>query len=478
MKQLRFGIRTKVLILLSGLLLLIFGVLTLVFVQTNIRSLRSNLTKQAVSFAELATEPIGKTFLLYKDSGTTKIDQRVGQFTSLDSSITNVAVYGLDGKVIYRQNASVLPSVSTDQATSFHREFIYGPGGKLIAIIQPFLEDTGVHRYNVLYLISNNQIDQAIRSGVVTIITVALISLLLTGLLVFMAMNQYLLKPVSRVSQAALQISSGKLDSNITVERNDEIGDLAKSVNTMADSLKADIAKLQEVDKLKTEFMMIATHNLRTPLTIINGYLDTLKDMNLSKEAAAMVETAAANSLWLGNLAENILTVSELEAGHKLTSKIEPIDLGSIASEVAQSAATLAAEHSLVFNYVPSKSNMSVSATRQQLRIAIWNIVDNAIKFTKAGGKITMTLSSNGQSALLAISDTGIGISPDEKSKLFTKFHRGTSTWQYDYEGTGIGLYISKLLVDEFNGKINVESSPGMGSTFTLELPLLDGTKS
>lgn len=477
-KSLRFGIRTKVLLLLSSLLLLIFGILTLIFVQTNIRSLRNNLTKQAVSFAELATEPIGKTFLLYKDSGTTKIDQRVGQFTSLDSSITNVAVYGLDGKTIYRQNDSVLPTISTEQATSFHREFIYGSGGKLVAIVQPFLEDSGVHRYNILYLVSNSQIDQVIRSGVVTIIAIAVISLMSTGLLVFLAMNQYLLKPISHVSYAALEISSGKLDSNITVERNDEIGDLARSVNTMANSLKADITKLQEVDKLKTEFMMIASHNLRTPLTIINGYLDTLKGMKLSKEASAMVDTAAANSMWLGNLAENILTVAELEAGHKLTSKLEAIDLVSITSEIAQSANTLAAEHSLKFTYNAPKNNISVSATRQQLRIALWNVIDNAIKFTKSGGQITMSLSSNEQSALLSISDTGIGITPDEQSKLFTKFHRGTSTWQYDYEGTGIGLYISKLLIDEFNGNIHVNSTAGKGSTFTIELPLINNNVS
>ncbi len=472
MQQFRVSIRLKVLALLSSLLLIIFGVLAILFVRNTVHSQRQNLTTEAQSFAALATEPIGKTFEIYKDSGTSRIDQQVGQFTRLDPTITNVAVYDIDGQVVYKQNAQQLPNLSADQAASFDRVYIHGSGGQLTAIIQPFIEDNGVHRYGVLYLVSNSQIEHNIRQGVLAIIVIAVVTLLLTGSALFLAMNLYLLQPIRRLSQAALAISAGALDKEIPEERHDEIGDLAQSVNTMADSLKADITKLQAVDKLKSEFMTITSHNLRTPLTIINGYLETMRNMQLPENIGKMVNTIAANSTQLSNLAEDILTISELEAGHKLTGTSEPVDLLTLGSEVAGKAKQLAGEHQLQFSYKAPSTPVVVAVAAHHLRIAVWNLLDNAIKFTKPAGLVSLEVGVSGQSALIKVSDSGIGIGPDEMAKLFTKFHRGTGLMEYNYEGTGIGLYISRLLVREFGGDITVVSQQGKGSTFTISLPL------
>ena len=472
MRRIRLNIRIKVLLLMGGLLLLIFGVLAVLFVRNTVHSQRQVLTNQAQAFAALATEPIGKTFELYQDSGTIRIDQQVGQFTRLDNIITNVAVYNLDGHVAYQQNKQPLPNITVDQAASFDKVFIHGSGGQLLAIIQPFIEDNGVHRHSVMYVVSNSQIDQSIRQGITTIIAVAILTLLLTGSALYIAMNLFLLKPISHLSQAALAISAGALDKEIPEERFDEIGDLAKSVNTMADSLKADITKLQEVDKLKSEFMTITSHNLRTPLTIINGYLDTMHNMQLPENISKMVSKIAANSTRLSNLAEDILTISELEAGHKLTSTSAVVDLIGLTNDIAAKAKQLADEHQLQFIYKAPPTPININVAANHLRIAIWNVLDNAIKFTKAPGQIGLEVGLAGTAATIKISDTGIGIGPDEMSKLFTKFHRGTDLMQYNYEGTGIGLYISRLMVREFGGDITAVSQQGKGSTFTITLPL------
>lgn len=472
MKRLRFSIRTKVLILLSGLLLLIFGIITFLFLQNTIHSLRQSLTNEANSFAQLATEPIGKTFELYKDSGTVRIDQQVEQFSHLDTTITNIIIYDLDGKEVYKQKNTASPSVTSAQASSFNQVLLHGADGRLEAIIQPFIEDNGLHRYGILFQVSNSEIDRSIREGVLIILGLAVFSLLLTGLMLFVAMNELLLKPIRRVSQTALIISAGQLDKAITVERQDEIGDLAQSVNSMADSLKADIAKLKEVDKLKTEFMMIAGHNLRTPLTIMNGYLETMKTFPLPDKAKTMLATVTANSARLGNLAEDILTIAELEAGHQLTEPTEIIDLAPLVQEVATEAQKLALDKKLSFKYEASALNIRLPAVRHHLKIAIWNLVDNAIKFTPAGGQIKLVVGLSANSAQITVIDSGIGINETEQTKLFTKFHRGTSTLQYDYEGTGIGLYISRLLLRQFGGDISVSSTEGKGSSFTINLPM------
>ncbi len=470
--KLRLNIRIKVLLLLGGLLLLIFGVLAILFVRNTVHSQRQSLTDQAQSFAALATEPIGKTFEIYKDSGTVRIDQQVAQFTLLNPTITNVAVYGIDGKVAYQQYKQPLPAVTNQQATSFDRIYLHGSGGELTGIIQPFIEDNGVHRYGVLYVVSNAEIEHSIRQGVLAIIGLALFALLLTGSALFVAMNFLLLQPLRRLSQAALAISAGALEKEIPEERHDEIGDLAQSVNTMADSLKADITKLQEVDKLKTEFMTITSHNLRTPLTTINGYLEVMKTMQLPENISKMVNTIAANSTRLGTLAEDILTISELEAGQKLAGSSEQVDLLSLTNEIAGKAKQLAEDHQLQFVYKAPATPVMVVVAPHHLRIAIWNLMDNAIKFTKATGQVTLECGQRGTSAVITVSDSGIGIGPDEMPKLFTKFHRGTGLMEYNYEGTGIGLYISRLLVREFGGDITVTSQQGKGSTFTITLPL------
>lgn len=472
MQRFRLSIRLKVLALLGSLLLVIFSVLAVLFVSNTVQAQRKSLTNEAESFASLATEPIGKTFNLYKDSGTVRIDQQVQQFTSLNPTITNVAIYDIGGQQVYRQHQTFLPTITAAQAASFDRVYIYGPRGKLNAVVQPFIEDNGVHRYGIMYVISNAAIDQSIRQGVLAIIGLAVLSLLLTGSALFIAMNLYLLKPIHRLSQAALAISAGALDKEIPEERHDEIGDLAQSVNTMANSLKTDIAKLQEVDKLKTEFMTITSHNLRTPLTIMNGYLDTLKNTELPPSVAKMIAIITANSDRLGNLAEDILTISELEAGQKLSGKAEVIDLQKLTNPVADTAKQLAEEHHLNFSYKTSDVPVTVNAAPNHLRVAIWNLLDNAIKFTKPTGNVVLEMGANGAAAYIKVSDTGIGISPTELPKLFTKFHRGTSLLEYNYEGTGIGLYIARLLVREFGGDITASSQQGKGSSFTITLPL------
>lgn len=113
---------------------------------------------------------------------------------------------------------------------------------------------------------------------------------------------------------------------------------------------------------------------------------------------------------------------------------------------------------------------MELSAAN--MRSALGNLIDNAIKFTKAGGTITIESRVESGNVVFKVSDTGVGISKSEMPKLFTKFHRGTSTLSYDYEGIGIGLYLSKLIIEEHGGKVEAESELGKGSTFTAYLPV------
>jgi signal transduction histidine kinase len=468
----RITLRTQFILLIVLGLSALFVVITVVVAQRTTQNLRTSLTSQSKSFAALATKPIGDTFVTYQDSGRIKIIQQVEKFTDLDTNISNVSVVDIGGKTLYEQNEGTNVTVNAQQASSFDTVLVTDHG-KLTRVITPYIEDFGAHRYSIVYDVSYKAIDQSIRQLTTGIIFLAFGALILSIAISYFFINRLFLDPVRQVSNAAIAISKGDLDKKIEPKRNDEIGDLATSVNTMADALKADIQKLRDVDAIKTEFMMIASHNLRTPLTIIQGYLDTLLlNKELPQDVRGTVEVVAASGNRLSVFAEDILTVSRLEAGENVMKSRYKTDLKELLERIANDFRSLAKEKKLDFQVLLPDHPCYSIISMPHIRAAIWNLLDNAVKFTKEGS-ITLKLEVQAGKASISVSDTGTGIDPEEVPKLFTKFHRGTSTEQYDYEGSGIGLYLTKLIVDQHGGTIAVDSKLGKGTTFMVVLPII-----
>jgi signal transduction histidine kinase len=282
------------------------------------------------------------------------------------------------------------------------------------------------------------------------------------------------IRPLREVSRSADIISAGNYNQQITTHAGsrDEIGKLAQAVNRMADSLKGDIIKLKELDKMKSEFMMIASHNLRTPLAIMRDYMDMAKDAQTVKELKAVVAATQDSVVRLNLLSEDLLTISTLETGTDVIKKT-PTEAAKFIDSAVSEFELLAAKKKLRWRYkngLPADARLDLA--QANMRSALGNIIDNAIKFTDKGGLIDVTADASGGRLVFKVHDTGIGISPGEMPKLFTKFHRGTSTYTYDYEGAGIGLYLTKLIVEKHGGQVSVDSEVGEGSTFTVSLPL------
>ncbi|HSX44456.1 MAG TPA: ATP-binding protein, partial [Candidatus Saccharimonadales bacterium] len=140
---------------------------------------------------------------------------------------------------------------------------------------------------------------------------------------------------------------------------------------------------------------------------------------------------------------------------------------------LADDFAVLAQQKTIQFSSTIATSSAKANISAAHLRSAVWNILDNALKFTPDGGWVKLDAALVNQHIQLSITDSGIGIAAEEMPKLFTKFHRGTSTMQYQYEGTGIGLYATKLVIERLGGTITAASQLGHGSTFTIQLPML-----
>lgn len=465
----RFGLRTKFILLILAILATVFTLVAAFMLRDTVTTMRRDLIERSKAFATLATNPIGATFSIYKDSGTYQIDQQVARFTSLDPSITNVAIVDLRGNVVYSQNKGV-QGVTVAEANTFDPIYTQVSGGIPHRIIYPLLEDSGRHSYAVIYDVSSAVIDAQVRSQVINIIIFALLGLVLSAILTFLFVDRLFIRPLAFVSRSAGLIAAGELNQSIPVHGRDEIGDLARSVAHMAETLQADIHKLEEVDRLKNEFIMITSHNLRTPLTIIKGNVELLQSTKLSADTKNMIHSIETSALTLSIFSEDMLTIASIEAGNTALIKRDE-QIASAIGAVEQEVENQAAMNKVTVKWKVNHPERMINVSARHLRDVIRNLMNNAIKFSPEGGTVNFTLDRTDSQLVITVADKGTGIKSEEMPKLFTKFHRGTSTLQYDYQGTGIGLYASKLIVDAHGGTIGVESVEGKGSTFTVRIP-------
>jgi signal transduction histidine kinase len=418
----------------------------------------------------LATQPIGEAFLTYRDSGTYRISQVIHKYADLDSNVTNFSITDTSGQIQYIQNEAVVEGVAIEEATAFIPHYNYNSSGNIQRVIVPYFEDSGVHRYSVVYDISDAIIVESISRQVSLIVIFTIISMLISILVMYGVVDYNFIHPIKNLSEQALAISAGNIEMQIISFRHDEVADLSTAVNKMAGSLRADIKKLEELDELKSEFLTIVSHNLRTPLTIIRGYLDNADQVKSIEEMKPILEKLDYGSNQLSVFAEDMITIAEIESGQPIGNRKEVV-VPDFIKVITQEYDNQMGQQKIEFKEIIEPGNYKINVNQSLMRGVVWSVLDNAQKFTKPGGLITLTVSKNEKSVLISVKDDGAGISEEEIPKLFTKFHRGTSVITYDYEGTGIGLYSSMLVVREHGGKIAVESKLGKGSKFTITIP-------
>jgi len=235
--------------------------------------------------------------------------------------------------------------------------------------------------------------------------------------------------------------------------------------------------ELDQASKLKDQFLANVSHELRTPLNSVIGFSDLLltgqvEGAPLSGTQRDYLETISRNGRHLLQLINELLDLSKIAAGH-MDLRLEPVPLDTVFREAADSvrAQLEARRHKLAIE--PAPEPFTVTADRGRLLQVLLNLLSNAIKFTTDGGRVTLSarLGDGGRHVRVAVSDTGIGIAPHDQAKLFQEFVQLDATPSRRYEGTGLGLALSKRLVELHGGTIGVESELGKGSTFWFTLP-------
>ncbi|MGC8874439.1 MAG: response regulator, partial [Chloroflexia bacterium] len=235
-----------------------------------------------------------------------------------------------------------------------------------------------------------------------------------------------------------------------------------------------DITREVQADRAKSEFISTVSHELRTPLTAIKGYVDLLllgSVGDLSPMQRNFLEVVRSNANRLVELINDLLDISRIETG-RITLNREPVSLYELVEEVVESARTEIERKQLRLEIDVPTDLPLVQADRRRILQVLGNLVSNAYKYTPEGGRITIAARCVDDVLQVDVSDTGVGISPEDQQRLFTRFFRADNPMRDEVGGTGLGLAISKSFVEMHGGRIWVQSELNVGSTFSFTLPL------
>ena len=344
---------------------------------------------------------------------------------------------------------------SPDRMGSFQGEL---GGEKIIAIssIAPVNDESLVA---VRLVASLTRVDGLIYT-VVTMAVLAGIAIIFFMLLSGSYFISSIVIPVGEIGKTARKIAHGNFSIRLEKKNDDEIGDLCEAINYMAE-------ELGNTDKMKNEFISSVSHELRTPLTAIKGWSETILDAGDDRETIQKgMRVIISETDRLSLMVEELLDFSRMQSG-RLKLIIEKIDLLAELEEAVLMYTEKARREQLDFQYEERLEAAIVMADKNRLRQVFINIIDNAIKYSDAGGKIRILAAAEGDYFVVSVSDTGCGISPEDLPKIKQKFYKANLTRR----GSGIGLAVADELVSSFGGSIDVQSTLGEGTTVTIRIP-------
>lgn len=231
--------------------------------------------------------------------------------------------------------------------------------------------------------------------------------------------------------------------------------------------------RMESLEKQKSEFLLVASHELRGPLSVLAGYISLMQEGalgELPERARDALQTMSERANVMARLIEELLQTARMEHGLEL--ELKPLDLRDVTNEAAKSMMPAAAAHNQRIEVHVTADPAPIVGDRDRLVIILNGLLDNAIKYSAPQAPISCDVSTEPDWALVAVRDGGIGIKPEDLPKLFTRFGRLPNSDNAHIPGAGLGLYLAQNLARMHGGRITVESEPGNGSTFVLRLPI------
>lgn len=278
--------------------------------------------------------------------------------------------------------------------------------------------------------------------------------------------------PLRKMEEIARGIAEGDLTRRVEVKSRDELGSLAESFNRMADELEKEINNLEKMDRIRTDFVANVSHELKTPLTSIKGFIETLEDgaIDDKEKAVKFLSIIRKHSERLSNIINDLLCLTEIESSH-IGMQNEEFDLRSLLDEVVWGFGHSVSVKTQEMNVYYSGKDFNVRGNKDKIEQILVNLIDNAIKYTAKNGQIKCSLFEKKDSVMITVEDSGIGIAKEDLDRIFERFYRVDKARSSESGGTGLGLSIVKHIVALHSGHIEIDSEVGKGTKTTVILP-------
>ncbi len=273
-----------------------------------------------------------------------------------------------------------------------------------------------------------------------------------------------IVNPIRDVSNIARTIAMGNFDSRIEIKKDDEIGELCDAINYMA-------SELSNSENIKNDFISSVSHELRTPLTAIRGWGETAK-MSLGSDEELVqrgLDVVLSEADRLSSLVEELLDFSRMQTG-RLSLVSQPMDVTQLLRESVDMYVELAKKQNIDLAFAIPDDEITVMGDKNRLKQVFINIIDNAVKYTNAGGQVLVNLTTEEACVRIAVKDTGVGIPAEDIDRVKEKFYKANKT----VRGSGIGLAVADEIIKQHDGLLFIESIENVGTTATVVLPIYE----
>lgn len=387
-----------------------------------------------------------------------------------DKSIMEMQVASMSGNTVYSSTGFEIETLVETSDLLQAREGksadwigVYEPTGeRVVSVSMPLRTDDGIQVGTLRMMSSLKQVDHALMQINWMIIGVGLFIVILTAFTGTYFIKSIVL-PVGFITDTAHEIAKGNMTARVKIEeKNDEIGLLGQTINTMAE-------ELSQTERLKNEFISSISHELRTPLTAIRGWTETMLAgaENMDATTQRGVEIIYSETERLSKMVEDLLDMSRLQNGNMKLS-VEQTDLLAEFEETVFMMCERAKSEEVLIEYIPEETEIPALVDKDRVKQVFFNVIDNAIKHSHAGGRIEIAARIEEQKALFIVEDHGEGISAEDLPHIKDMFYKGSS----QKRGSGIGLGVSDEIMQLHGGSLEIESTLNVGTVVTISFPI------
>ncbi|MBR5314955.1 MAG: HAMP domain-containing histidine kinase [Clostridia bacterium] len=315
----------------------------------------------------------------------------------------------------------------------------------------------------VLFAISTDSSLTALSEVMIRTVVTAMLFVMSAALLTVYFITKRITAPLKKISSAAREFAKGNFSVRVPVNGTDEIAQLSESFNNMAE-------ELENHEKTRSSFIANVSHDLRTPMTSISGFIDGILEGAIPPEKYQHYLSIVATEVKrLSRLVSSLLEISKFEAGEKKLA-ISEFDICEMARQILISFEKKIDEKNLQVEFECDSFNLPVLADKDQVHQILYNICDNGIKFSRNGGKYVISIKEKGKQAFVSVYNEGDGISPEDLPFIFDRFYKSDKSRGLDKTGVGLGLYIAKTIIEAHGQEIWAKSAYGDYSEFVFTL--------